>query len=101
MTRQDRVQELRAAYQLAFDEWAYATTRLQLLLRSNETGGAIADARSRVSATYANYRQSRDLLAAQMVHATSTKPVRLCIVPSKTPPVRSQRVKTMSPAVHR
>ena len=84
ISRDDRVQQLRAAYKEAFDEWAFAITRLQVLTRASAANECIREAQNRVAEAYLSYRETRDLLAAHLVNLRTivAKPAK--IVPFKT-----------------
>lgn len=79
-----RVQQLRAAYKEAFDEWAFSITRLQMLSRTNADGQGIIDAQNRVARAYATYRETRDLLAANLVRNRGEDSHAAAVVPFKT-----------------
>jgi hypothetical protein len=84
ISRDARVQQLRAAYQEAFDEWAFAITRLQFLSRSCAGGGPLLEAQNRVAEAYQAYRETRDLLAANLVSGRRADSHRANVVPFKT-----------------
>ena len=84
ISREARVHQQRAAYKEAFDEWAYAITRLQLVTRSPAGGDAIKEARQRAAAAYASYRETRDLLASSLVEMRGADPIQVKVLPFKT-----------------
>lgn len=84
-----RVQQLRAAYKEAFDEWAFSNTRLQMLIRSSAGSESVAEAQERVAAAYASYRETRDLLASNLVNRRVID----------APPAKIVRLKTVKSAV--
>ena len=84
ISRDVRVQQLRAAYKEAFDEWAFAITRLQVLTRASAASEYILEAQNRVAEAYLSYRETRDLLAAHLVDLRSDVARPAKIVPFKT-----------------
>ena len=84
LSRKERVQLLRAAYQEAFDQWAFSTTRLQLLIRASAASEEITAERSKVAAAQRAYREARDLLACNLVSQQTPVIPQLRIVPSQT-----------------
>ena len=84
ISRTARVQQLRDAYKEAFDEWAYAITRLQLATRSPAGGDAVKEAQQRVATAYASYRETRDLFASILVDLRGADPVVVKVLPFKT-----------------
>lgn len=81
--RISRIEQLRAAYKVAFDEWAYAITRLKLATSSPAGGEAIKDAQQRAAAAYAAYREARDLLASNLLDLRRDDPVQFKVLPFK------------------
>ena len=79
-----RVQQLRAAYMEAFDEWAFSITRLQMLVRSSADSQSVVEAQERVAAAYASYRETRDLLATNLVNHRVIDSPAIKVVPFKT-----------------
>ena len=61
--------ELRDSYNQAFHDWAREVRRLSDMSLSASDGGAIGDARKRVSQAEKTYRASRDLLTEEMERA--------------------------------
>ena len=84
ISRKDRAQQLRAAYQEAFDGWAFAITRLQVVSRSMAAGDAIAEAQQRVADAYAAYRETRDLFASNLVNLRTANTAQAKLVPFRT-----------------
>jgi hypothetical protein len=90
ISREAVLRQLRASYKKAFDEWAYTTTRLQLVIRISADADAIKQAQQRVAAAHAAYRETRDRLASSLVDLRCAEPVQ-----GKCGPV-----KIMMSAVH-
>jgi hypothetical protein len=78
------VQQLRAAYKEAFDEWAFSITRLQMLIRSSAGSESVVEAQERAAAAYASYRETRDLLASNLVNRRVIDSPPVKVVPFKT-----------------
>ncbi len=83
ISREAHVQQLRDAYKEAFDEWAYAITRLQLATRSSAGGDAIQEAQQRAAVAYAAYLDTRDLLASSLVEMRGVSRAAAKVIPFK------------------
>jgi hypothetical protein len=65
--RERHLERLRAEYQQAFEEWALQVDRLQTVSGVDPTNCATKEARRRVEAAENAYRETRDLLARDLL----------------------------------
>ena len=79
ITRSASLEQLRAEYKTAFDDWAYAITSAQMVRRAGGTAESNVAAQRRVAQAYENYISARDMFASQLRFRADAK-----IIPLKT-----------------